>query len=202
MTQLPAETAEFATEVYGGAYLASFRYAENLIANCPTFHQDIMKAAGPEQARLGIHYQETNAEPDDEAEPERENDPPPELQPRPYCLLRDEKHTSKLVGTRTWAVDGVIIATFEIPIPDELLFDHGQDDAETKRDKWRRRVRWRMTLASKLLDEIKYRSGASDGGGNPYLNVIEPDLITPPCDADADLADAPFSAFEISLPYR
>lgn len=203
MSTPAADTAEYTDDAYGGAYLATFEFTRNLIAACPTFYQDILGVENPEEAREKIYKQETLAERADTAEVgASEADPTPELEPRPYCIILDDTRSRPRAGVGEWGGEGAVIVVFEVPIPSELIVDHGEDDDGVRRDKFRRLVKWRVQVASRIEQEITELSGSADAAGNPYLNVVEPELIVPPSDPAEDVADKPFIGFAFRLRWK
>lgn len=199
MTESAADTAEFTSEAYEGCYRASYEYARNLIAACPTFREAIIGAGSDDEAKEKIFYRETYAEENDEEQPEREGDRPPEYEARPYCLLTDGARSRRRAGVGEWASEGHLLAVFEVPVPSEYAIDYDQDDAAGRKDKFRRSQLWRINLVSKLEDEIVELAGSADAAGNPYLNVHTPELILAPADAEADVVDEPFIGFIFRL---
>jgi hypothetical protein len=210
----PPDSAEFTSEADLGAYMGTFTFGQSLIAALPTFREEILGALTVEEAKEKIYFQETLAEPDEDPEEEDQLDDyeegvplpelttPDELQPRPYCILIDDQRSMTRVGTDTWAGEGVLLAVFEVPVPAEFQFDHRQDDAAVKRDKFERFKRWRITLASKIEKEIMQLSGLADAQGNPYLNVLRAELIVPPADQAEDVPGQPYIGFVFRLPWR
>jgi hypothetical protein len=208
---LPAETAEYTSDTYGGAYAATFTFARNLIAALPTFQQVILGVSSAEEAKLKVYKQETLAESDEhlpsddefeEGEPLPDLPVQPELEPRPYCVLIDDQRRRPRVAESMFASEGAILAAFEVPQPAEFRFDHDQDDAAVKRDKWRRFVDWRINLASAIEEEITQLTGQADATGNPYLNVIDAELIVPPSDPAEDVPGEPYIGFVFRLTWR
>lgn len=199
MTEVAADTAEFTSEGYSGAYRAAYEYARNLIAACPTFREAILGVHTDDEAKAKIFYRETYAEENDEEDPEREGDSPPEFEPRPYCLLTDGARTRRRAGVGEWSSEGHLLAVFEVPVPSEYAIDYDQDDAAVRKDKFRRSQLWRIDLVSTLEDEIVELAGSADAEGNPYLNVHTPELIMAPADAEADVTDQPFIGFIFRL---
>lgn len=202
MTEPAADTAEFTDEAYGGPYLGTFSFARNLIAALPTFREAILNVSSAAEAKERIYYQETLADEDDEENVARENDPPPEMQPRPYCVILDGARNRPRIATCTFGGDGFVLAAFEVPVPAEYLPDYQNDDSAVKRDKFERRKRWRITLASKIEQEITELSGFADEDGNPYLNVIDIEQAVPPSDMADDVTDEPFVAFVFKLTWK
>ena len=122
MTDL-AETAEYVDESYNGSYHASFFFAKHLIANCPTFQEQIIGVHSAAEAIVKVYYQETLAEDHPDLVPEYEGDAPPEMQSRPYCVLLPQSRTRRKIGHKVFDGEGVILAVFEVLIPDEINVD-------------------------------------------------------------------------------
>jgi hypothetical protein len=198
----PVETAEFTSEDNAGEYAATFAYTKNLTAALPTFQQEVVFVHSAAEARERIYDQETLALASEQAEPEREGDPRPELNPRPYALIEDGAFKLRRVATCTFATEGNVFVSFEVPTPEEYRFDFDADDDAVKRDKFLRLKRWRIGLASRLMRDYQRLSGQSDAEGNPFLNVTDIDLDIPPSDAAEEVADVPFIGFKLRLDYR
>lgn len=173
---------ETVSEVDGGAYLATFTFARNLLANCPSVMLDAFGVADAAEAKERIYYQETLAVEDEEETGDSEGDPPPEMEPRPYCVILDGARNRRRAGVGEWAGEGQVMAIFEVLVPNEYKVDHQADDSAVKRDKFRRRKRWAMGLVGRIEDEIAELSGAADEEGNEYLNVTDVELAVPPAD--------------------
>ena len=165
----------------GGAYLATFRYAASLIANCESVFLDVFGEAEPDDVIDRIYYQETLASDDDEEEP-GDGEPRPELHPRPYVVLLDGQANRRRAGTGTWANEGQIIAAFEVLVPPQFKVDYQADDSDVIRDKFRQRKEWAIALYGRIEDEITQLSGLADEGLNPFLNVVDIDRMAPPAD--------------------
>lgn len=180
----------------------TFEFARNLIAACPTFREQIVDAATEDEAKTRIYKQQTLAEEDDQEQPEREGDPPPEINARPYAVILDDARRTERVGTSTWAVDGSVVVVIEVPVPDVLRVDHESDTPEIKDQKHQELRDWGIALAGALETDYRELSGRHDAEGNPFLNVLDVDLIVPPADPAEDLADAPFIGFAHKLTYR
>ncbi len=174
---------ETVSEVSGGAYLATFDFARNLLAACDTFRIDVLDGATVAEAKEKIYYQETLAEADDE-EPVNEGDPSPELEPRPYALVIDGQRNRRRAGVGEWAGEGQLVFVFEVLVPNEYIVDFDADDSAIRRQKFRGRKRWAMGLVGRLEDELSQHSGSADEEGNEFLNVTDIELLAPPADPD------------------
>ena len=179
-------TAEFVNEQEGGSYLATFMFAENLLINCPTFYNTICNFTDPEEARDKVHHQESLAEADVQTAGEYEGDESPELEERPLAIILDDTRTNTKVGVNDFMGEGTVIVAIEALVPNDLKIDRQTDNNEVIKEKFHLRRRWRAKIAGLIEDEILERSGGHDDQGNPFLNVVDTDLIIPPADADSD----------------
>lgn len=178
------DTAEFVDEQQSGSYRATFNFAKNLIAACPTFQEVIIGVHSAAEAAEKIFYQETLAEEHEDLTAEYEGDPGPEMQARPFCVLTDSDRQRRKVGHQVFMGEGSLIACFEVLVPDELKIDYEQDGATVIAEKWERRKLWRIDVAAQIEDDICDLAGRHDTDGEPYLNVVETDLIIPPSDPE------------------
>lgn len=165
----------------GGAYLATFDYARNLLANCPSVIMDLFGVADADEAKERIYYLETLATPDEEEEQD-EGEEKPEMCPRPYIVIIPGQTRRNRVGVGEWSNEGELYVGIEALVPNELQVDHQADDSSVIRDKWRRRKEWAIALFGRIEQEITELSGAADEEGNPFLNVHSIDVEQPPAD--------------------
>jgi hypothetical protein len=172
-----------------GTYLATFDFARNLVAACPTFVLDVLGVADAAEAKDKIYYQETLAEEDEQVEPDEEGGPPVEMEPRPYCIIFDGQRTTSRAGIGEWAGEGQLALIFEVLVPDEYIVDRQADDSAIIRKKFRDRKRWAMRLVGRLEQELLENSGKADEEGNEFLNVVEIELLAPPADPDEAESD-------------
>lgn len=200
----PTLTAATVDEDYGGDLLATFEFAANLLADCPTFREVIIGATDPADAKAKIYYQETLADVDPDAAVEYEDEPQPELEPRPYAVILDidGQRTRRRVGVGEWSGEGRLTVVIETPIPNDLIVDWQQDGSAEKRDKFRRRRRWGLEVAGKIEAEIAERSGRHSADGDPFLNVHEIELIVPPADPSPDDDEQNYIGFAYSLAWK
>lgn len=165
----------------GGAYLATFEYARNLLANCPTVFLDVFGVADADEAKDRIYYLETLATPDEE-EDAVEGEETPETCPRPYIVIIPGSTRRGRVGVGEWSNEGELYVAIEVLVPNEFIVDAQADDSAVVRDKWRRRKEWAIALFGRIEQEITELSGSADEEGNPFLNVHSIEVETPPAD--------------------
>lgn len=178
----PTLTASTVDEGDGGDLLATYVFAANLLADCPTFREVVIGVTDPEDAKAKVYFQETYAEADPDAAVEYEGDPQPELEARPFAILFGLQRTRRRAGVAEWAGEGRLGLAIEASLPDDLKIDYDQDGATEKRDKFRRRRRWGLEVAGKIEAEIAERSGGHNEAGDPFLNVHDFELAVEPAD--------------------
>lgn len=184
----------------GGAYLSTFEFARNLLADCPSVFLDALGVADFEEAREKIYYQETLAEEDDQAIDPDEGDPPPEMEPRPFIVLMDGDRETERAGIGEWRTRGYLVAAFEVLVPNEFIVDRQSDSSDVIRQKFRGRKQWGIALVGRIEEEMQERSGGSDEQGNLFLNLVGPKLIVPPSDPAASEHED-YIGFAFQLPW-
>lgn len=165
----------------GGAYLATFEYARNLLSNCPSIYLDVFGVAEPDECRDRIYYLETAATPDEEADV-AEGEEPPELCPRPYIVAIPGQTRRTRAGVGEWSNEGEMYLGIEVLVPAEFAVDHQADDSAVIREKWRLRKEWAIALFGRIEQEITELSGLADEQDRPFLNVTSIDIEQPPAD--------------------
>lgn len=169
----------------------TFEYTRDWLASSETFVRDAMGIVEPvdldgarDAAKLRIHDEETNDEPDEAEANEDTPDLPAPVNSRPRAIVHTESNRRRRAGTGTWAGEGELLIDIEVNLPAEFVINPADDDHSEWADKFKVARTWARQLCETIRQELMETSGSHDGDGAPYLNATDIDLEQMPAFAD------------------
>lgn len=135
-------------------------------------------------ARLRIHSEEANDEPNEAEANETTPDLPPSVNSRPRAIVRTESDRRRRAGTGTWAGEGELLIDVEVDLPAEFVINPADDTNADWAEKFKGAREWARRLSDTIRTELMDTSGSHDGDGAPYLNATDIDFEQRPSFAE------------------